>query len=424
MKNIIILSGHDPNKASGQVSLDIYFALSKDNNVKIITNADVKEPDEKIIVIKNRNKIRYFLAGLVRFISYRMPNRDKNYHFFSTDMFFNNIWYKDIIKAFPFKPDIILYLHPVKLLTIRDLFLINKMTDVPIFWYMMDMAPITGGCHYAWECEGYTKSCGKCPGLHSNNPDDVTHKMWKLKKKHIDKMNIIPIAGSGWQHNQLLLSSLFENKKKYKILLPINENIFLSGNKQETRMHFGLPQDKRIIFFGSVYLEERRKGFVELVKSLNLLFQNLTENERTKIHIAIAGKENPELESQIPFARTYLGYLDYFGLAKAFQAADFYICPSIEDSGPMMINQSIMCGTPVAAFKMGVAVDLVKTGVTGYQAKLKDIDDLYKGIMYLSQLPENELTAMSENCRNLGLSLLNMKTFSNELNEVINENKY
>ncbi len=29
--------------------------------------------------------------------------------------------------------------------------------------YMMDMAPMTGGCHYAWDCEKYKMKCGGCP---------------------------------------------------------------------------------------------------------------------------------------------------------------------------------------------------------------------------------------------------------------------
>ena len=53
---------------------------------------------------------------------------------------------------------------------------------------------------------------------------------------------------------------------------------------------------------------------------------------------------------------------------------------SIEDSGPMMINESIMCGTPVVCFDMGVARDLVHTGRTGYRAALRDSSDLAFGI--------------------------------------------
>jgi glycosyltransferase involved in cell wall biosynthesis len=69
----------------------------------------------------------------------------------------------------------------------------------------------------------------------------------------------------------------------------------------------------------------------------------------------------------------------------------------------MMINESIMCGTPVVAFEMGVAPDLVHTGQTGYRAKLKDNEDLAKGIAQILGLSKDAYDAMSNNCRELGL---------------------
>ncbi len=109
----------------------------------------------------------------------------------------------------------------------------------------------------------------------------------------------------------------------------------------------------------------------------------------------------PQLTSDYTFA----GLLSVKNeLPKAFQAADLFVCPSIEDAGPMMVNQAIMSGTPVVAFEMGVALDLVHTGVTGYRARLKDSDDLAKGMKDILSLSEIELTKMRENCRNMGLS--------------------
>ncbi|HAK12692.1 MAG TPA: glycosyl transferase family 1, partial [Chitinophagaceae bacterium] len=46
---------------------------------------------------------------------------------------------------------------------------------------------------------------------------------------------------------------------------------------------------------------------------------------------------------QLPFANTEQA------LAKYYQLADLFISPSIEDAGPMMILESLPCGTPVIA---------------------------------------------------------------------------
>ena len=69
----------------------------------------------------------------------------------------------------------------------------------------------------------------------------------------------------------------------------------------------------------------------------------------------------------------------------------------------MMINQSIMSGTPVVAFEMGVALDLVISGKTGYLAKLQDIRELSSGISKILYLNELDYKKMCENCRNIAL---------------------
>jgi len=75
----------------------------------------------------------------------------------------------------------------------------------------------------------------------------------------------------------------------------------------------------------------------------------------------------------------------------------------------MMINEAIMCGTPVVAFDMGVAPDLVHTGRTGYKAKLKDSKDLARGIAEILHLNKEEYSEMSNNCSELGLRLCHPK---------------
>ena len=108
----------------------------------------------------------------------------------------------------------------------------------------------------------------------------------------------------------------------------------------------------------------------------------------------------------MPFESKYLGYLDNnYAIASAYQAADVFICPSIEDSGPMMINQSIMCGTPVVSFEMGVSVDLVITGETGYRAKIKDSGDMAQGISEILKLNSDNYYDLSLRCRKHALNL-------------------
>ena len=55
--------------------------------------------------------------------------------------------------------------------------------------------------------------------------------------------------------------------------------------------------------------------------------------------------------------------------------------------------------------EMGVALDLVITGKTGYRAKLKDSKDLAHGIYTLINIPDAEYELMTKKCRDLSLEL-------------------
>jgi glycosyltransferase involved in cell wall biosynthesis len=113
-----------------------------------------------------------------------------------------------------------------------------------------------------------------------------------------------------------------------------------------------------------------------------------------------------------------LGYLNEDELIKAYQSAYIFVCPSLEDSGPLMVNQSIMCGTPVVAFNMGSASDLVKTGETGNLAQYADIHDLAKGIDYMISLDNYKYSEMSLKCRSLGLNVFCTSVYKKHIEEI------
>ena len=53
---------------------------------------------------------------------------------------------------------------------------IYRYYNCPIVWVLMDMEPITGGCHQSMECVRYRDTCGKCKILKSNTLKDATYR--------------------------------------------------------------------------------------------------------------------------------------------------------------------------------------------------------------------------------------------------------
>lgn len=69
----------------------------------------------------------------------------------------------------------------------KNIFELYRNTNARVFWLMYDMAPFTGGCHYAWDCNGYRERCGRCPGLYSDDPEDISNKNLLFKRSTLER---------------------------------------------------------------------------------------------------------------------------------------------------------------------------------------------------------------------------------------------
>lgn len=421
--NILILSSPNPLKTSGIVAFNLLEGLTQNgHNVKLAVKTWDKYNDDRIIPLDTPyqgliDKSRRRILRMIRTLSKSKRRIDENYSIQDYDQRRSFLKNRKLNKLSRLKPDIIIAVFMQNMVSFKDLYKLQVQTKANVILYIMDMAPFTGACHYAWDCRNYQKNCGNCPALYSNNENDQTRKNWEFKKKYIDKTKLTVIAASEGQFQQLLKSSLFQLKDKHKVLLGLDENIFNVSDKISARKLMKLPQDKTIIFFGAVNINSKRKGYFELIEILNHLY-NIIEDS-SKIYIAIAGGFNNALHNMLPFEHTFLGYLDYWKLAYTFQASDVFLSPSIEDSGPMMVNQSIMCGTPVVSFDIGVAIDLVKSRKTGYLSQRGDTIGFAKGIKEIINLDSYDYSIMSENCLNLGLEKCSLQKQANEILKTI-----
>lgn len=412
--NILLINANNPYKASGIVALNLFndFKL-KGHNVKLLTNKYDAHYAEGIISMETRykaawksSKLRYKFDGLQRKLNLKKDTRvDNKYDFFEFNEKKKFYKTKNLLKKAELNPDIIIILFAKKFINTKNIYEFYERTHAKIYWLMYDMAPLTGGCHYAWECKGYESHCGNCPGLFSSDPCDITHQNVVYKQNYINRSNIQLIAASEWQYRQAIASSLFRNKKTHKILLSVDPHIFKPVCKEEKKKTLGIPSNKKVIFFGSIELTTVRKGMFYLLASLKILKEKIKDTSiENDVLLVIAGKKIEEIADKLPFEYHSLGLVDNtYGIASAYQIADVFICPSIEDSGPTMVNQSIMSGTPVVCFEMGIALDLVFTGKTGYRAKIKDSEDLAQGLYNILTLQEDDYKELSNNCRELAL---------------------
>jgi glycosyltransferase involved in cell wall biosynthesis len=307
----------------------------------------------------------------------------------------------------------------VSLGTIQEL---QRIYKCKVYWYILDMAPMTGGCHYAWNCTNYKSDCLNCPATRWPY-NRKSHRLLQWKKNIINNMKIELLAPSKWLESQLKSSFIFNNTKIHRMLISVNEVVFSPINDIKRKYYknlYNIDNSKRVISFGTSNFSDKRKGVKYLLEALSAMPHS------NDIVIVTSGNFDIEPDSitKLGYSHTHLGYLnDERALSIFYKISDIFISTSIEDSGPMMINESIMCGTPVVSFDMGVASDLIIENKTGYVAKLKDSNDLSFGIQKILELNEGDHQQMRDNCRMIGLEKISASVQMKKISHILNKSE-
>ena len=388
--------------------------LVLNNATKNINITDVSSNTVYILALKIFRKIKHELNKKLNF---KIIKKYNYFNYSEKNNYFPNHY---LTKNLPFKPDVIIVHFVTHFVNVKNIYELSKILNCKVIFNMVDMAILTGGCHFAWDCRGYLSLCENCPAISSKIELNNSHDSILYKQKYLNL--IIPelVATSESTYTQALKSSLFKAFKIHKSLLPIDGNLFKPGDKITARNHFNLPINKIIIFAGSQNLDEERKGFLYFIEALNILYSKLSIQQIESLVVVTAG-EKP-IDKFIKFKNIHLGTLrGNSNLIFAYQCADIFVCPSIEDSSPMMINEAICCGLPVVCFDMGVARDLISYPDTGYRAINKDEIDFANGLHLL--LFDNDSNSkrlkMQLKCRRIGLEKTTFEVVGKEWDTII-----
>lgn len=263
---------------------------------------------------------------------------------------------------------------------------IAKLTR-PLVWTLHDMSAFTGGCHYAGECDRYTKSCGTCPLLASKKNWDLSRWVWQRKAKAWRDLNLTIVTPSSWLAKCASSSSLFRDSRIEVIPNGIDTQSYKPINQYVAREILSLPQDKQLILFGSLQkTSEQRKGFHFLQPALQELSKS---GWKDRLEVVIFGASKLENPPDFGLKANYLGtFNDDLSLALIYSAADVLVLPSIEDNLPNMVMEAIACATPCVAFKIGGMPDMIEHHKNGYLAQPFDVEDLAQGIAWVLENPD------------------------------------
>lgn len=426
-KRILLLSSVSPQFSAGLVA-DYVLALekagfsvdlltkynNKDYKGSLISAYDTEEPVRKNDIAPEISILkRGLLSFRTKISDYLFTNNlRKNiaFPYIRTDEYDYPIPSSIYMDKLEQHYDAVFVLYMQYMFTERSLKDICEKLHVPIYAFAIDMFLMTGGCYYPGKCNGFKKGCKKCPGGKM-----VFKKMIRThfeQKKEIYKDIDLKLLGNTWVERFLKQSLATQDCSFYKHQIIINENVFSIKDKFDARKHFNIPSNKRFILLAGVANNTPRKGFKYLIKSVNLFFDFLSAKQRDEVALMLIGRGTEDIVKQFKIDLFVTGFLDVESLSLAYSSSDVFISPSLDDAGPSMVNQALMCGTPVVSFNIGTALDVVREGETGYTVDVKNYRAMACALLELFKMPSDRIQRMRTACRHLSMELSSINSAS------------
>jgi len=277
----------------------------------------------------------------------------------------------------------------------------------PIVWTLHDMNPFTGGCHYNMGCDHFRIQCGMCPQLGGGEHEDLSRQILKRKQHAISALmpkQLHIVATSKWMQQQAQSSALFSQIPVSLIPLGVDTDLYSPRDGDGLRASLGIPKAARVVLFAAESIENKRKGFSELLQALAML--DIDE----ELFLLTVGGNSPTLNGH--FNHIHLGFVDSSHLMSAiYSSADVFVIPSLQEAFGQTALEAMACGTPVAGFAVGGIVDTVRHGETGYLAAEEDVKGLCEGISRLLN-DTGESRIMGRNARRMVENEYNLQRMS------------
>jgi glycosyltransferase involved in cell wall biosynthesis len=195
-------------------------------------------------------------------------------------------------------------------------------------------------------------------------------------------LNLTLVSPSQWLTDCARASSLFHDYQIKTIPNGLDLKRFRPVDKHLARELLSLPREKKLILFGAMdSTSDRNKGFHFLLSALKTLEKR---GWADRCEILIFGGRAPLSPHPLEFKFHYMGRLyDDISLMLLYSAADVIVSPSIQENLSNVVLESMACGTPCVAFKIGGMPDMIEHEQNGYLAEPFEIEDLANGIVWM-----------------------------------------
>lgn len=259
----------------------------------------------------------------------------------------------------------------------------------PVYWFLHDMFPITGGCHHSFTCVWYTckgvvtGGCHYCqffaPDGAKGRRNTAASRLFRRKLRLFRKYeNLSFVAPSAWLAGCAEKSALTAGRRVYHIPNLIDLSVYKPVPKTAARLLFNIPEGRKVIAFGAdSALTNPYKGFEYLEEALRICRK---KGEEDIVLLIFGSGKRRAVEERLAYPAVFAGVLhDDWAVAMVYNAADVFVIPSLAENFPNTAAEALACGTPAAGFDVGGIPDLI-TEDTGALCGYRDAERLAEGI--------------------------------------------
>lgn len=289
-----------------------------------------------------------------------------------------------------------------------------------IIWTLHDEYINTGHCGFSMKCNNWVNGCGNCPDLtiYPSVTFDNTKKVLKNKIKWINDIQPYIITPSNWLEKRV--RTVYPKLKNIKTIHNgIDTKTFFPKNKVESKKKISLPIDKILVLFVAEFATKNPfKG--------GNIFREIIEKNTNKeiVFISVGNKIEHTLKNHISIP--YITAKEE--LAILYNACDVLLYPTQADNFPLVVLESMACGTPVITSKLGGIPEIITNEedgflVTNYHTKDEFLEILNTYVGFTT-IKKSSLGANASKKITTHFSLDKMnESYLNLYNEVLNTNE-
>ena len=262
-----------------------------------------------------------------------------------------------------------------------------------VIWTLHDESFITGHCSCTLGCDQWQKGCGSCPDLTIYPPVnfDNTKEVLLYKKKWITQLKPIIVCPSHWLADRVRLA--YPELKNIEVIPNgIDIDVFHPRDKVKIRKNLDFPVDKQIVLFVAEFSTQNP------FKGGSILREIITDTSFSDVFfVTVGGSQKIDMINHISYP--YIS--NETELSILYAACDVLLYPTQADNLPLVVLESMACGTLVIASSLGGVSEIISDSVDGFLVEnFKSEISFKQKLFHVLEMSEKDRCFMGIKARN------------------------